>query len=75
MTTVVNNPGSAEGGSSMGMVLGVILALILVGLFFVYGLPALQGAPSTQSGSTNINVTLPNTGGTPAPAPSPAPLY
>jgi hypothetical protein len=82
MKTVVNNPGggTSSESSGVGLILGVIVAIVLIGLFFVYGLPALQGTPSpaAQTGGTNVNVTLPNTGtgtsgtsgGTAAPAPS-----
>lgn len=55
MTTIINNPNGGERGDSsgVGIILGVILAVVLIALFFVYGLPAMRGA--TPSGST-INV-------------------
>ncbi|MEO5635097.1 MAG: hypothetical protein ABIS26_00040 [Candidatus Paceibacterota bacterium] len=67
MTTVINNPGQGTSeGSGMGMVVGVILAIILIGLFLVYGLPRLRGnnAPS----NVDVNVQLPsgNSGAAPA---------
>ena len=69
MTTIVNTPRSGESDSGLGLILGIIIAIALVVLFIVYGLPALRNnqAPAEQPG-TNINVTLPsdnsgNTGG------------
>lgn len=62
MTTVVNGPGGGE-SSGMGIVVGVIIALAVVGLavaaFFVYGLPAIQSSQAPKNGSLDINVTLP----------------
>lgn len=71
MTTVVNNPGGGSGDSGgAGIVLGVLLAIVLIGLFFVYGLPAMRGNQAPQNGSIDVNVQLPT--GTPSPAPAPA---
>jgi hypothetical protein len=74
MPTIINNP-SGESDSGLGMVLGVIIALILIALFFVYGLPALRNASTPQSGgTTNIQVEVPtpsvNTGSNSAPSSS-----
>ncbi|MDO8667962.1 MAG: hypothetical protein Q7K35_02575 [bacterium] len=64
MTTVINNPsgGGSENSSSLGIIFGVIIAIVLIGLFFFYGLPALRRAgtgsatnPSQPSGPT-INI-------------------
>ncbi len=63
MATIVNNPGGSNGESTgVGMVIGIILAIIVVALFVIYGVPAMRGgtAPTTPTGSTNINVTVPN---------------
>jgi hypothetical protein len=43
------------------MVVGILVAIIIIVLFFVYGLPALRG--SNQPNGTNINVTVPGIGG------------
>jgi hypothetical protein len=68
MTTVINNPGNGDGsGSSIGLLLGIIVILAAAGLFFVYGLPALQNATAPKSGAIDINVTLPTGGAEPAP--------
>ncbi len=72
MATVINNPadGTATTDSGMGVIVGVIVALVLLALFFVYALPALRGSGAApQNGGASINVDLPN----PNPAPSPNP--
>lgn len=51
MTTVINNPGG-EGGSGVGIIVGVVLAIAIIAIFFIYGLPALRN----NNGGTNINV-------------------
>lgn len=85
MTTVVNNPGGGttervvESSSGAGWAVAVIilLAIVAIGGFVwvrYYGVPG-AAAPATNSGGTNINVTLPpatpDSGGTP-PAANPA---
>lgn len=66
MATVINNPtGSAEDAGS-NLVVGVVLAIIILGaavLFFVYGLPAMQN--NQNPNGTNINVTVPENTTTP----------
>ncbi len=65
MTTIVNTPRGESTDSSLGMILGVIIAIALVVLFFVYGLPALRQGSQPSEGGTNINVSVPgSTGGT-----------
>lgn len=61
MSTVINNPSTPEDSGS-NLVLGIILAVIILGgmvLFFIYGLPRLQNNQNPDA--TNINVTVPNT--------------
>ncbi len=53
MATVINNPSSDTGGGA-GVLLGIIVAVIIITLFFVYALPGLRGL--SRSGGTNINV-------------------
>lgn len=62
MATVVNNPGTGDSGSGMGVMAVVVLVIVAL-LFFVYGLPALRTgggmpAPNNNSGGTT-NVNLP----------------
>lgn len=66
MTTVINSPGNRE-DSGMGIFFGVVGALILIALFFVFVLPTLRDTDTTsEEGTTQINVQLP-----PAPTPDP----
>jgi len=62
MTTIVNTPRGESSDSGLGLILGVIIAIALVVLFFVYGLPALRQG-GNNGGGTNINVTLPEGAG------------
>lgn len=55
MTTVVNNPTPGDSGSSMGMVVGILLVVGFIFVFFVYGLPALR----TTGGGTNTGNSVP----------------
>lgn len=56
MTTVINNPSSE--GSGAGVFVGIVVLVIVLAAFFIYGLPALQHqAPANPA--ANINVTLP----------------
>lgn len=53
MATIVNNPAPvAEGNNGMGFLLGVILLIVMVVLFLLYGLPYLRGSV----GGTQVNV-------------------
>lgn len=62
MATIVNNPGpSNTDGSGVGMVIGIILAIIVIALFIIYGVPAMRGGntgPSTPTGGTNANINV-----------------
>ncbi|MFA6214970.1 MAG: hypothetical protein WC768_00190 [Patescibacteria group bacterium] len=62
MTTVINNPGNGEGsGSGVGIIIGVVVLLVVVGLFFVYALPAIRSSRVTpQNGNIDVKVNLPN---------------
>ncbi len=60
MTTIINTPPAGEGSDSgSGIVLGVIVGIILVALFIIYGLPAIRDNNANDSNDTVINVTLP----------------
>lgn len=58
MTTVVNTTPATENNSSMGMFLGLIFLLIVVFLFFFYGLPMLRGA--SQQVPNKVDVQMPD---------------
>mgnify|MGYP003453527925 CR=1 len=56
MTTVINTPPSTESTGS-GFVIGVAFVIIvLLGIFFVYGLPAIK---NTSPNTIDVNLTLP----------------
>jgi len=52
MATIINNPPSDN--SSMNMVVGLIVLVVVGYLAYVYGLPAIQ--KTMQSGAPQINV-------------------
>lgn len=54
MATVINNPdtSSAESNSGVGIIVGVVLAIVILFLFFSYALPAMRG----NNGGTNVNI-------------------
>jgi len=69
MTTVINNPGDSSNDSSgVGAVVGVVFALILIALFFVYLLPMIQNQTPATTSTTEIQVNIPDTPVTPTPA-------
>lgn len=54
MTTIVNTPpADKEPGGSLGMIIGLVILAVVVYLFFVYGLPAIQ---NMQLGTPQINI-------------------
>ncbi|MDD5068601.1 MAG: hypothetical protein PHS53_04350 [Candidatus Pacebacteria bacterium] len=60
MSTIINTPGNSSEDSGLGIILGVLIAIIVIVLFFVYGLPALRGSQTAQpSNGINVNVSLP----------------
>lgn len=71
MATIINNPSGTtdEDSSGMGIVVGLIVAVVLVILFFLFAWPSINNTPgvpntgtdTTQPGaSANVNVTLPS---------------
>ncbi len=53
MATIINNPDSGSGnGGGMGMLIGGIVLVIIIAIFFVYGLPAIRNANK----GTSVNV-------------------
>ena len=69
MATIVNTPAQTDTGSNgMGFLLGIVLILAFIVLFFFYGLPYLsnmmQGPQVNVPGQVDVNVkTLPQEGG------------
>ena len=60
MTTVINNPNSGESADSVtGFIAVIILLIVLVALFFMYGLPVMRNTETAKEDKININVTLP----------------
>lgn len=61
MTTVVNSPGGGGEGMGVGFIIGIIVAIAVVALLAVYGLPALRAnqAPQQKEGSIDVNIKLP----------------
>ncbi len=74
MADVINNyKGGARTGEDSGgagLIIGVIIALLLIVLFFVYGLPAIRNSGADQGRDVNVDVQLPdtNTGSTVTPS-------
>ena len=63
MSTVINNPGGGE-SSGMGLVVGIVVAIIAVGLFFFFVLPAIRGGgQGGKDANINVDVKLPEGGG------------
>lgn len=58
MTTIIN-PGNNNSSSGAGLVIGVIIAIVLIALFVIFGLPAIR---DKQNPGTNINVEIPMPG-------------
>ncbi len=70
MATIINNPKSGdESNSSVGMIVGLVVLLAAVGLFFIYALPAIRANMATpQDGAIDVNIKLPAGETAPAPA-------
>lgn len=59
METIINNPNGGNEGSGLGIVLGVLLALVLIALFFIYVFPSMR-EEGNDNGSLDINLELPS---------------
>lgn len=65
MATIINNPGSTEeGGATGGIIIGIVVLFVAVGLFVLYGLPALGQNAQQPAQAIDVKVELP----TPAPS-------
>jgi hypothetical protein len=73
MTTIINTPPAGESADSgLSLIFGIIIALILVALFFVYGLPAIRSnGVAPKANDVNVNVKLPPATTAPVPAVNP----
>lgn len=59
MTTVINNPG--DGNGAVGWLIGVVLVIIILFVFFAYALPAIRNSNApADNGGAQINVQLPS---------------
>ena len=69
MATIINTPGTQADNSGVGVVVGIILAIVVIALFAFYAVPALR-RPVANPNSGTINVQLqtpaPSTGATPS---------
>lgn len=55
MATIVNTPPAAESNSSgVGFVIGTLILLFAVFIFFYYGLPAMRNAASDNTPSVSV---------------------
>lgn len=56
MATIVNTPASAERDSGSGFLLGAILLIVFLALFFFYGLPFIGNMFQGATSSPQVNV-------------------
>jgi hypothetical protein len=69
MATIINNPRGNDGSSDgmVSLVIGVVLLIMIVALFFLYALPAIQNAnqapEAEQGGAIDVNVVMPASDG------------
>jgi hypothetical protein len=64
MTTIINTPsGESSGSSAFGVIAAILMFIVLVALFIVYGMPQLKkmDAPAPKSLEINVNTPQPNT--------------
>ena len=76
MATIIHHtPGeSPTSDSFVDIILGIILLLVIVGIFFFYALPAIErrnALPQNDSSSLDVNVNLSNEGAASPPAAAP----
>lgn len=63
MTTIINNPGTGDEGDgpAIGVIIGILLALIVGGILLFYFLPELRGTKEPDTTTTEIKIELPVT--------------
>lgn len=60
MATIINNPGNTEeGGATGGIIIGIVVLFVAVGLFVLYGLPALGQNAQQPAQAIDVKVELP----------------
>jgi hypothetical protein len=57
-TTIINPPANSSSSQSngMGFLLGAIILIVFIAIFFVYALPFIRGLGSIGSGGIQVNV-------------------
>ncbi len=76
MATIINTPRDTDSSDSfVDIILGIILLLVIVGIFFFYALPAIERqndatAQSPQNDSIDVNVQLRGDGQNVTPTPA-----
>lgn len=59
-----NNSGG-DNGMGMGLIIGLLIVIVVLGLFFAYGWPAIKGDRGGSDANINIQVPTGDNGGTP----------
>jgi hypothetical protein len=62
MADVIHHDDRGSGDSGLGVVVGVLIALVLVVLFWIFVRPQLRSAPAEDGFNANIDVNIPNPG-------------
>ncbi len=58
MSTIIDTP-AGESDSGLGLITGLVIAVVAVVAFFLYGLPAIRNMSQEQPSTTSINVQMP----------------
>ena len=69
MATIINNP-SENSGLGVGMILGIVVAVVVMALLLVYGFSIYRGGQQLKASNPVIKVELPVP---PSPQPQPYP--
>ncbi len=64
MNTVINNPGDNQPPilvqpSGAGPIVALVIAVVVIILFFIYGLPFIRSMQNTKDNGIDVNVKLP----------------